>query len=820
MPSLAKDGDIVIGGIFPVFNKQNHVNASFEKEPPMVTCDRFHYRSFRWTQVMIFAINEINSEDTLLPNISLGYKIFDSCSSPTNTLRAALSLLSETDGIKSRPTAQCQPPISALIADAGSSQSVALAGTFGPFNLPMVSYFSTCACLSDKSKYPTFFRTIPSDHHQAKALAFLVKRFRWEWIGTLQSDNDYGRNGLSAFIAEVKKLGVCIAFTATVDRTYHQSKMLKVVDMIKISNVQVILAFAPEGDFYPVMKEIVRQNITGIQWIASEAWIASARPSAPEMFTSFAGTIGFSVRKMAIPKLRNFLTTISPYSNPGSVFFGTFWETLVGCRPFHHLGTASSNPVCRGNEVPDLTSVFFNVTRLRVSYNVYMAVYAIAHAIHELIFCNQSSPPEKCLHASQISPKLVTAQLRKVKFLNEFGETVFFDSNGDFPPSYDIINWQMKHGEVKHVTVGHFSTSANAAYKLFIQEENIIWSTGNVVPKAVCSEVCPAGTRRAPIKGRPSCCFDCVPCADGTITNHSGALDCTPCPEEYWSNEERSSCVLKYIEVLSFQDTLGIILTAMSLFGASLTLATTVIFLVFRHTPLVRANNAELSALLLLSLFLCFLCPLAFIAEPTAWSCMLRHTAFGVTFALCISCVLGKTLVVITAFRATLPGATTFGPVQQRIIVYSSTGIQVLICILWLSITPPYPQKRHNSRKIIVECNTGSDTAFYAVLGYIGFLAGICLVVAFLARKLPDNFNEAKFITFSMLVFCAVWITFIPAYVSSPGKYTVAVEIFAILSSAFGLLVCIFAPKCFIIIVQPEKNTKKHMMGKVPKSDH
>ncbi|KAL2095675.1 hypothetical protein ACEWY4_007823 [Coilia grayii] len=816
MPSSTEDGDIVVGGIFPVSNKQNHLSASFEKEPPDATCNGFDMRAFRWTQVMIFAINEINSDSTLLPNISLGYRIFDSCASPTNTLRAALMLLSDPNGDNS--TVQCQPPVSALIAESGSSQSMALAGTFGPFNLPMVSYFSTCACLSDKSKYPTFFRTIPSDFHQAKALAFLVKRFGWEWIGTLQSDNDYGRNGLSAFMSEVKKLGVCIAFTGTVLRTYPQNKILEVVDMIKMSTVKVILAFVPEGDVYPVMEEIVRQNITGIQWIASEAWITAARPSTAEMFKSFGGTIGFSVRKMAIPKLQNFLTNISPYSNPGAAFVGRFWETLVGCKPFHHLSVSSNIPVCRGDETPDLTSVFFNVTQLRVSYNVYKAVYTIAHAIHRLIFCNWNSPREKCLNASQINPNLVTSQLRQVKFVDEFGETVFFDKNGDLPPSYDIINWQLRQGEVQHVTVGYFSTSAEAAYELVIREDDIRWSTGRVVPQAVCSELCPTGTRRAPIKGRPSCCFDCVPCADGTITNQTGALDCTPCPEEYWSNEERSRCILKYIEVLSFTETLGIILMAVSLVGASLTLSTAVVFLLFRHTPLVRANNAELSALLLFSLFLCFLCPLTFIAPPTAWSCMLRHTAFAVTFALCISCVLGKTLVVITAFRATLPGATKFGPVQQRVIVYSCTVVQVFICILWLTITPPYPQKRHNNRKIIVECNTGSDTAFYAVLGYIGFLAGICLVLAFLARKLPDNFNEAKFITFSMLVFCAVWITFIPAYVSSPGKYTVAVEIFAILSSAFGLLVCIFAPKCYIIIFHSEKNTRQHVMGKVPKT--
>ncbi|XP_030621118.1 extracellular calcium-sensing receptor-like [Chanos chanos] len=813
MPSLLKEGDIMIGGIFPIFNKQDDGAFSFEEYPSQVKCKVFDLRAFRWTQVMMFAIDEINKDHNLLPNISLGYKILDSCSSPANALRAALTLASEPDGMESSD--QCHPPISALVGEAGSSQSIAVAETLGPFGIPVVSYFSTCACLSDKQKYPTFFRTIPSDYNQAKALASLVKKYEWNWIGVIQSDNDYGRNGILAFTEEVQRFGVCIAFTTTVLRTYPHSKILEVVDIIKYSTARVILAFVPEGDIYPLMKELVKQDITGIQWIASEAWITAAKLSTPEMFKSFGGTVGFAVQKMSIPKLQPFLTSISPYTSP---------PCLGDCNSSYSNNATFPKQLCSREENLDYTDVFFNVTQLRVSYNVYKAVYAIAHALHHMLFCEtaESSNLEQCFNASHITPKQVNNYLKTVQFVDAFGETVLFDENGDPPPSYDIINWQLKDGEVQHVTVGQFRTSGRANHEFTIREGDIIWSTGKLVPKAVCSEICPTGTRKAQIKGMPACCFYCIPCTDGSIANTTA--DCFPCPQDYWSNTGRNNCILKTAEFLSYKDPLGIALTVMSLFGVCLSLTTFVVFIYFRNTPIVKASNPELSLLLLFSLFLCFLCPLTFIGEPGVWTCMLRHTVFSITFALCISCVLGKTIVVVIAFRNTLPGNNTamkFGLLQQRLIVCSCAVVQIFICLIWLKISPPFPNKsfKYNNKKIILECNPGSDAAFCVVLGYIGLLSGICLVLAFLARKLPDNFNEAKFITFSMFIFCAVWLAFIPAYVSSPGKFTVAVEIFAILSSAFGVMVCIFGPKCYIILMKPERNTRKHITRKIPRKD-
>ena len=269
------------------------------------------------------------------------------------------------------------------------------------------------------------------------------------------------------------------------------------------------------------------------------------------------------------------------------------------------------------------------------------------------------------------------------------------------------------------------------------------------------------------------------------------------------------------MEFLSYVEPLGISLTTASLSGTLLCTIVLGIFTRHRTTPVVRANNSELSFLILLSLKLCFLCSLLFIGQPRLWTCQFRHVAFGISFVLCISCILVKTMVVLAVFKSSKPGGggslKWFGAVQQRGTVIFLTLIQATVCITWLVSSSPAPHENteYYNDRIVVECVVGSTVGFGVLLGYIGLLAILSFLLAFLARNLPDNFNEAKFITFSTLVFCAVWIAFIPAYINSPGKYADAVEVFAILSSSFGLLLALFGPKCYIILLQPEKNTKK-----------
>ncbi|XP_028428726.1 extracellular calcium-sensing receptor [Perca flavescens] len=411
--------------------------------------------------------------------------------------------------------------------------------------------------------------------------------------------------------------------------------------------------------------------------------------------------------------------------------------------------------------------------------------------------------------------------LQKVNFMTPFGDQVSFDENGDVLPIYDIMNWLwLPDGRTKVQNVGAVKGSANGE-ELTIDEDNIFWNfESKQPPQSVCSESCPPGTRMARKKGKPECCFDCIPCSEGKISNKTDSMECTSCPEDFWSSPQGDHCIPKKIEFLSYQEPLGICLTTTSLLGTFICAVVLVIFIYHRNTPMVRANNSELSFLILASLKLCFLCSLLFIGRPRLWTCQLRHAAFGISFVLCVSCILVKTIVVLAVFKASKPGGGAslkwFGAVQQRGTVLVLTSIQAAICTAWLVSSSPVPYKntKYHNDKIVYECVVGSTVGFAVLLGYIGLLAILSFLLAFLARNLPDNFNEAKLITFSMLIFCAVWVAFVPAYVNSPGKYADAVEVFAILASSFGLLVALFGPKCYIIVLKPERNTKKAIMGR------
>uniref|UniRef100_A0A4W6FBH1 G-protein coupled receptors family 3 profile domain-containing protein n=1 Tax=Lates calcarifer TaxID=8187 RepID=A0A4W6FBH1_LATCA len=765
---MHKDGDVVLGGLFQIHFFSTYPDLSFTSEPQQPTCYGFDFIGFRQAQTMAFAIDEINRNSNLIPNVTLGYSLYDNCLQLGIGFRAALSLASgQEEQVLLHETCVGTPPVLSIVGDSSSTRSIAISTVLGLYRVPMVSYFATCSCLSDRQKFPSFFRTIPSDAFQVHAMIQILKRFGWTWVGLLVSDDDYGLHAARSFQSDLGPSGGgCLAYTEIVPWDDNPAEFRRIVGVIKKSTARVVITK------YYLSGMVVRQNVTGLQWIASEAWTAAAVFQTPRLMPYLGGTLGVAVNQ--------------------------FWEYTFQCRfaPPPAGWVEAGGALCTGQE--DLESVeteFLDVSDLRSEYNVYKAVYALAYALDDMLQCEPGRGPfsgHSCGNLQKLEPWQLVYYLEKVNFTTSFGDQVSFDENGDVLPIYDIMNWQwLPDGRTKVQTVGEVKKSAFKGEELTLDEDKIFWNfESKEPPRSVCSESCPPGTRMARKKGEPECCFDCVPCSEGKISNKTGeySTECTSCPEDFWSSPQRDHCVPKTTEFLSFHESLGICLTATSLLGTFICAVVLGIFIYYRQTPIVRANNSELS--------------------------------FQLFFVLCVSCILVKTMVVLAVFKASKPGGEAslkwFGAVQQRGTVLVLTSIQAVICTVWLLSSSPAPHKnlQYHNDKIVYECVVGSTVGFAVLLGYIGLLASLSFLLAFLARNLPDSFNEAKLITFSMLIFCAVWVAFVPAYISSPGKYADAVEAFAILASSFGLLMALFGPKCYIILLRPERNTKKAIMGR------
>ncbi|KAG8449794.1 hypothetical protein GDO86_016455 [Hymenochirus boettgeri] len=786
-----KDGDLIIGGMItriPILNYQSLL-------------------------AFVFAISEINRNPHLLPNITLGFHIADPCSDEERAVTGMIDILAGRESPVPNFHCGSLQKLVGVVDGISSKVTLLLAKMFGMYKIPQISYSTLDPILSDKVQFPTFYRTVPNDNFQCMAIVELLKHFSWTFVGLLLSEDDLGLMMSKKLIMELEEQQICVAFLQFIPIHYDTEKT-KIHDVFRGLRSNTVNAVILYGDrkyiltFHLLLYNLDQYDILQKVWIISTQWdISNDLEYFFLNFKPFNGSLAFTLPKRTMPGFKDFLHEVNPDSHPNDILIEYIWFMLFECK-WH--AKRDDPEICMGKETiqnPEY-EVFYNDTSM-YSNSIYTAVYALAHALHMMY----SEKIKKNQHVGNIKAWELNHFLKNLQFTTPNGEKLHFDENGDMYSKLDIMNWIVNPNDtLEGIRVGSFKHQGSSS-SLIINESLIRWPTAfNQTPGSYCSETCTPGYRRAQRKGFPACCYDCISCPQGEISNRTDAEICFSCPDTEWANENQTKCTYKAIIYLSYGDALGISLTLLSGLFSLLTCSVMMIFIKHRNTPIVKANNRDLSYILLLSIKMCFLCILLFIGHPDHVTCILRQTVFAITFTICLSSILAKTVTVIIAFNATKPGSRIRNWMGSRVsisILVFCFLIQVTICAGWLGISPPFPYYNIEDEVgvIVVQCNEGSTFGFYSALGFLGLLALVSFIVAFFARNLPDVFNEAKFITFSMLVFCSVWISFIPAYLSTKGKYVVAVEIFAILASSLALLGCIFIPKCFIILVQPECNT-------------
>ncbi|XP_031423033.2 metabotropic glutamate receptor 6-like [Clupea harengus] len=815
--SIKIEGDITLGGLFPVHSKG----------AAGVTCGGVKKeQGIHRLEAMMYALDQINNDPDLLPNITLGARILDTCSRDTYALEQSLQFV---QALISRDSSdvRCsngEPPlipkpeqVVGVIGASGSSVSIMVANVLRLFDVPQISYASTAPELSDSSRYNFFSRVVPPDSMQAQAMVDIVKAMGWNYVSTIASEGNYGESGVDAFLQISREAGgLCIGQSIRIPREPREGEFDKIIKrLMETSNARGVIIFAGEDDIKRVLEAAKTANLTGhFLFVGSDSWGSKISPILNQEDVA-EGAVTILPKRASIDGFDEYFTSRCLENNRRNIWFAEFWEDDFKCkmtRPGRKLDIGQKK--CTGEERISRDSPYEQEGKVQF---VIDAVYSMAHALHNMHLDLCPGSAGVCDKMDPVEGAMLLSYIRAVNFNGSAGTAVMFNENGDAPGRYDIFQYQMSN-----TTNPGYRVIGQWVNHLRLNVEEMQWSGGDQqVPDSVCSFPCESGERKRMVKGVP-CCWHCELC-DG-YQYMADEFNCDTCPFDMRPNLNRTGCRPTPIIKLEWSSPWAIIPLFLAVLGILATTATIGTFVRFNDTPIVRASGRELSYVLLTGIFLIYLITFLMIAEPGAAVCGIRRLLLGLGMAISYSAMLTKTNRIYRIFeqgkKSVLPPKFV-SPGSQLIITFILISVQVLAVFIWFGVVPPHsfvdyeelrPPNPEQARGIL-KCDM-SDLSLICCLGYSMVLMVTCTVYAIKSRGVPETFNEAKPIGFTMYTTCIVWLAFVPIFFGTAQSaqkmfiqtttLTVSMSLSATVS--LGML---YIPKVYVIILHPEQNVQK-----------
>ncbi|XP_075947035.1 taste receptor type 1 member 1-like [Anarhichas minor] len=779
------EGDYLLAGLFDIHHDSSAVK---QDRPEAIDCSSktLILSSYRRFQLMRFSVEEINNSTKLLPNVSLGYEIFDHCSDIHN-FPGIFKLLS-VDGLI-QPWGDPHKNLSKVMAVVGtytSTQALTVAPLFMMDLIPMVSYGATSSVFSRKLIFPSFIRTVHPNEDVMEVIFNIVQHFKWRWVAFLNIDDDYGNDGRDLFIKRIKDTEICLAYTKGLKQHMDHSKIFK---QIKAQKIDIIIVFAPEWTAKALIESAIQLNVTKKVWIAVDAWSLNKELPKKKGIKNIGTVIGVSEPKVTIPGFSDFINSSKSQNYCENTEQKLFCNQVCNCSSLSAEEILAVDPS-------------FN-------FPVYSAVHAIAHALHNALQCESG----RCKGNITMYPHMVLAELKKSNF-TLLNQSVTFDENGD-PNfgSYSIVFWNQS-GDAEEI--GFYNL--HPKFNFFINDTKIQWHTKKEAPTSLCSQECDEGFAKR-LHGIHQCCFDCEICPKETYINKTGnPYKCINCKETEWSTAGSTSCTLRVVEYIPFTDSGAIMIMVGAWALVGLTLAMSVLFAINYNTPVVRSAGGPMCFLILGCHSLCSLSVLFYFGKPTTSFCILRFLPFLLFYTVCLACFVVRSFQIVYIFKL----AAKFQKLHslwmkyhgQWLVITVAFVTQALLLLFGYTFAPPKPynETRWYPDKIILGCDINLKAAFGPVVLLLS-LCFLCFIFSYMGKDLPKNYNEAKAITFCLLLLILTWIIFVTVKLLYHGKYIQTLNALAILFSLYCFLLWYFLPKCHIILFQSYKNTQEYFQG-------
>ncbi|XP_071386317.1 metabotropic glutamate receptor 1-like [Centroberyx affinis] len=806
------DGDVIIGALFSV-----HHQPSAEKVAERKCGDVREQYGIQRVEAMFHALDRINADPHLLPNISLGCEIRDSCWHSSVALEQSIEFIRDSlisirddkdgskwciDGTPSNQPPPTKKPIAGVIGPGSSSVAIQVQNLLQLFNIPQIAYSATSIDLSDKTLFKYFLRVVPSDTLQARAMLDIVKRYNWTYVSAVHTEGNYGESGMEAFKELASQEGLCIAHS---DKIYsnagekHFDRLLRKLRE-RLPKARVVVCFCEGMTVRGLLMAMRRLGVSAeFLLIGSDGW--ADRDEVVEGYEPEAeGGITMKLQSAVVKSFDDYFLKLRLDTNTRNPWFPEFWQYRFQCRlPGHLQENKNYKKVCSGNE-----SLHENYVQDSKMGFVINAIYAMAHGLHDMHTELCPGQPGLCEAMDPIDGSKLLDYLLKTSFRGVSGEEVYFDENGDTPGRYDIMNLQsVGDGRHDYIHVGSWHEG------ILSIDDSKLWLNSSDMVRSVCSEPCSKGQIKVIRKGEVSCCWICTTCKDNEYVQDE--FTCKACELGWWPDDELEGCQPLPLKYLDWADVESIVAVVFSCVGILITSFVTFVFIQYRDTPVVKSSSRELCYIILAGIFLGYICPFTLIARPTVASCYLQRLLVGLSSAMCYSALVTKTNRIARILAGSKKKICTRKPRfmsawAQVIIAFMLISVQLTLEITLIILETPEPVKSYPSiREVYLICNT-SNLGMVAPLGYNGLLIMSCTYYAFKTRNVPANFNEAKYIAFTMYTTCIIWLAFVPIYFGS--NYKIITTSFSVSLSVTVALGCMFTPKMYIIIAKPERNVR------------
>ena len=629
-------GDLILGGMF-IIARTSALTCNFTDDEITL--------GMLLPEAMAFAIQGINKRDDLLPNISLGFEIWDAGWTEDISVGVALSFVSDspldlTSQVGNLPK---RSKVIGIVGPETSNMGILVSKITRPYQVPTISHWATSNELSNKNRFPFFLRTVPPDQLQAGVIVDLLLHFGWEYIAVIYSVDSYGIHGARELISQAEESGICIAISAPLSELDTDRDLEDIVLALRrMSSVRVVVIFAGTTFTVPFLQQVSKTGFPyKITWIGSDGWGFDLAYHLQELVS---GGIFVRFNQPKQPKFEEYLNSVDPrLVNAAGPWFTRYWRRYLdqNCTYLDPLETCAI-------PMPDGFSADYNIAGPIDAVNVF------AHALHSLLMktCPPGSEANCSLTPAQIDGEEFLKHILQVNFSSTTRSGTFnLNENGDPEGIYLLTNLQYSEGQYRFEVIGKWDSKGRNRLQLDvgrIQWSDEIQSNQVLVPRSSCRQTCSTGYILVPLEQK--CCWGCQKCDDNAIIRNG--TECVVCEQTFWPNDDYDTCVPIIPKTINLADPLITSIIALACVGFILSCLTASGVIYYRHNRLVKATSRELSSLNLLGLGIAYVAVIPLLQPPSAQTCSASEALISMCFTLTYAPTLLKVNRIYRIFRA------------------------------------------------------------------------------------------------------------------------------------------------------------------------